>query len=58
MYHFQDSMAGLLFFCVLGSVLLVVFVMFWVRRALNKRVDRELFVEINQHVTNYMKISN
>jgi hypothetical protein len=58
MYHIQDSMTHLLLVCVLGSVMIILFIMFWVRRALNKRVDRELFVEINQHVTNYMKISN
>ena len=57
MYHIQDSMLGLLVICILGSVMLILFILFLVRRSLNKRVDRELFVEINQHVTNYMKIS-
>lgn len=57
MYHIQESLFGLLLLCIAGSVLLILFILFLVRRSLNKRVDRELFVEINQHVTNYMKIS-
>jgi hypothetical protein len=57
-YHVKESMTHLLVFCIFGTIFLVVFVLFWGRRMLNKRVDRELFVEVNQHVTNYMKISN
>lgn len=58
MYRLRTSMFHLFLVCVIGTVLIALFILFWARRTLNKRVDKELYNQINQHVTNYMKISN
>lgn len=58
MHRLRRSMMYLFLVCVVATCLIALFILFWVRRTLNKRVDRELYNEINQHVTNYMKISS
>ena len=57
-HSFSKSIFSMLFILLIGSILLIVLLMYLYRRSFNKRVDRELYIEINKHVTNYMKLSN
>ena len=53
-----SGLLKILFVSVFFTLILVILLFMFFRKSLNNRVDRELYMEINQHVTNYMKISN
>lgn len=54
----SGSIISILFYLCMFAVLCMIAILLLFRRSLNKRVDREIYSEINQHISNYMRINN
>lgn len=53
-----SSIISIIFYLGMFAVLCMIVILVLFRRSLNKRVDREIYSEINEHISNYMRINN
>ena len=54
----DDNMNGLLFIAIIGIIAILSVVLLFFRRNINKGINQEIYSEVNQYVTDYMKMQH
>lgn len=55
-FKLKDSMSGLLIFTIFGTFAMIIILLFFLRRNMNKGINREIYADVHQYVSNYMRI--
>lgn len=52
----RDSMNGLLIFVIFSSILIIGLIVMVLKRSVNKGINREVYYEVNEYVSSYMRM--